>query len=73
MMSYNQRLGENLRAQRQKVGVSLADVQLQTGGVFKGSVLGAYERGDRAMTVHRLSLLCSFYGVHPIAVLPPQP
>jgi transcriptional regulator with XRE-family HTH domain len=72
-MNYNKTLGDKLRAQRQKLGLSLSDVQLQTGGVFKASALGSYERGDRAMSVHRLSLLCSFYGVHPIAVLPSQP
>ncbi len=67
---FNKLLGANLRDVRKSSGWSLADVTAETHGEFKGSVLGAYERGERAMTVERLSRLCEFYGVHPISVIP---
>ncbi len=73
MKTYNQMLGDNLRVQRKKLDFSLSTVQRLSQDEFKASVLGAYERGERAMTVYRLSVLCSIYGVHPIAVLPSQP
>jgi len=67
---FNRQLGANLRDVRKSSGWSLRDVTTETHNDFKTSVLGAYERGERAMTVERLSQLCEFYGVHPISVIP---
>ena len=38
---------------------------------FKASVLGAYERGDRAISVQRLQRLASFYSIPVDSLLPP--
>lgn len=70
MSEYNRLLGANLRDVRKSSGWSLRDVHDETHGEFKGSVLGAYERGERAITVERLDRLCVFYGVHPVSVIP---
>ena len=70
MPEYNKVLGSNLREARKSTGMSLAGVASFTGGEFKGSVLGAYERGERAITVKRLDRLCTIYGVHTASVMP---
>lgn len=57
------RLGEVLRAIRTREGLSLRDVERRSEGVFRASVLGAYERGQRQITVRRLVLLLRLYGV----------
>jgi transcriptional regulator with XRE-family HTH domain len=51
-------------------GMSLHDVQEASGGKWKAAVVGAYERGDRNVTVARLSELAGFYGVPLAEVLP---
>jgi transcriptional regulator with XRE-family HTH domain len=50
--------------------MSLQDVQQASGGKWKAAVVGAYERGDRNVTVARLSELADFYGVPVSEVLP---
>ena len=50
---------------------SLHDVELSSGKEFKASVLGAYERGERAISVPRLQRLASFYAVPVDSLLPP--
>jgi transcriptional regulator with XRE-family HTH domain len=65
-------LGVRLRRIRHQQGMSLADVQARSNGRWKAVVVGAYERGDRAITIGRLQELAEFYGV-PIADLLPQP
>lgn len=65
-MDFNQQLGERLRSFRRLRGWSLHDVAELSAGEFKASVLGAYERGDRALTVARLHRLAEIYDV-PIA------
>lgn len=65
-------LGVRLRRIRHQQGMSLADVQARSDGRWKAVVVGAYERGDRAITIGRLQELAEFYGV-PIADLLPQP
>ena len=66
------RLGARLRGIRHQQGLSLADVQARSGGRWKAVVVGAYERGDRTITVARLQELARFYGV-PLADLLPRP
>jgi transcriptional regulator with XRE-family HTH domain len=56
-------LGERLRQLRIARGLTLHAVQDATGGEFKAASLGAYERGQRALTVQRLDRLASVYGV----------
>lgn len=43
--------------------MSLTEVEALTNQEFKASVLGAYERGERAMSVQRLVRLASVYGI----------
>ncbi len=67
---YARALGERLRNVRQQQGLSLHDVERASEGDLKASVVGAYERGERAVSVSRLRALAEFYGV-PIAELLP--
>lgn len=61
---FNAALGERLRAARRACGLSLLEVESVSGGEFKASVVGAYERGERALSVQRLMGLASLYGVN---------
>ncbi len=70
MTEFNLQLGQNLRAERLRRGLSLQDVAEMTDDEFKSSVLGAYERGERAMTVIRLNRLCQVYGISISVVFP---
>ncbi len=69
---YAKSLGESLRRIRVQKGMSLQDVQQASDGKWKAAVVGAYERGDRNVTVARLSELADFYGV-PVSELLPDP
>ncbi len=70
MLSYNELVGERLRSIRRQRGLSLQDVQRATGGEFKAAVLGAYERGERALSVPRLHRLSEYFGVPVVQLLP---
>ena len=63
-------VGEVLRAVRRRKRLSLHAVEQATGQEFKASVLGAYERGDRAISVPRLQRLARFYNVTVDQLLP---
>ncbi|MGZ4676707.1 MAG: helix-turn-helix domain-containing protein [Acidimicrobiia bacterium] len=63
-------VGERLRAIRRQKGLSLHDVEARSGLEFKASVLGAYERGERAISVPRLLRLSDIYEVPPDQLLP---
>lgn len=65
-------IGARLRRVRHQQDLSLADVQARSKGRWKAVVVGAYERGDRSVTVERLEQLASFYDV-PLADLLPDP
>jgi transcriptional regulator with XRE-family HTH domain len=67
---YGKDLGRRLRAIRQQKGMSLHDVEEASRGQWKAAVVGAYERGDRNVTVTRLAELASFYGVPVTEMLP---
>jgi len=73
MASYNERVGERLRSIRRQRGFSLQDVQSTSDGEFKAAVLGAYERGERSLSVPRLHRLAGYYGVPVIQLLPQEP
>ncbi len=68
--NYGQRVGERLRAIRRQKRMSLQDVEAESGEEFKASVLGAYERGERAISVPRLQRLARFYNVPVDQLLP---
>ena len=63
-------VGERLRAIRRQKGLSLHDVEARSSLEFKASVLGAYERGERAISVPRLLRLAEIYEVPADQLLP---
>src|SRR4051812_50229915 len=69
---YSRALGARLRAICNQQGLSLQGVEDKSHGRWKAVVVGSYERGDRAVTVQRLSELAIFYGV-PVSELLPDP
>lgn len=70
--SYNQAVGRRLRAIRKQKGLSLQDVEAISEQEFKASVLGAYERGERSLSLPRMQRLAGFYGVPIDQLLPPD-
>lgn len=68
--AYQQQLGDRLRAVRTMQGLTLAQVEERSQGDWKAVVVGSYERGDRAVSVARLSELATFYGVPVSHLLP---
>src|SRR5437667_8321126 len=68
--TYAQAVGERLRNVRIQKALSLHDVELTSQEEFKASVLGAYERGERAISVPRLQRLARFYTVPVDQLLP---
>lgn len=67
---YSKRVGERLRAIRRQKRLSLQEVEAASTQEFKASVLGAYERGERAISVPRLQRLARFYNVPVDQLLP---
>src|SRR3954452_17549719 len=67
---YGRRVGERLRAIRRQKRFSLQEVEAMSSQEFKASVLGAYERGERAISVPRLQRLARFYNVPVDQLLP---
>ena len=65
-------VGERLRAIRRQKGLSLHDVEARSDQEFKASVLGAYERGERAISVPRLLRLAELYRVPADQLLPAE-
>lgn len=63
-------VGERLRSIRQQKNLSLNEVEQQSDDEFKASVLGAYERGERSISVPRLERLARFYDVTVDQLLP---
>lgn len=72
-MSYSEMLGERLRNIRLQKGLSLHDVETRSSKEFKASVLGAYERGERSLSVPRLHRIARFYEVPVDQLLPRDP
>ena len=70
-MTYNQEVGKRLRSIRKQRGLSLQDVQRLSEREFKAAVLGAYERGERSLSMPRLQRLAEFFGV-PVSQMLPQ-
>lgn len=68
---YNELVGTRLRSIRKQRGLSLQDVQRLSDGEFKAAVVGAYERGERSLSLPRLRRLALFFQV-PISQFLPQ-
>ena len=69
--TYNELVGARLRTIRKQRGLSLQDVQRLSAGEFKAAVVGAYERGERSLSLPRLHRLAAFFQA-PIAQFLPQ-
>ncbi len=69
---YSAKVGERLRAIRRQKRLSLQEVEATSEQEFKASVLGAYERGERAISVPRLQRLARFYNVPVDQLLPAE-
>ncbi len=71
-LSYARAVGDRLRNLRRQRGLSLLAVEESSDREFKASVLGAYERGERIISVLRLQRLAQLYRV-PVDQLLPKP
>ena len=69
--AYNELVGARHRSIRKQRGLSLQDVQRLSNGEFKAAVVGAYERGERSLSLPRLHRLAAFFQV-PITQFLPQ-
>ena len=69
--TYNESVGARLRSIRKQRGLSLQDVQRHSNGEFKAAVVGAYERGERSLSLPRLHRLAAFFQA-PITQFLPQ-
>jgi len=69
--TYARRVGERLRDIRRQKALSLQEVEAISDQEFKASVLGAYERGERVISVPRLQRLARLYAVPVDQLLPP--
>ena len=67
---YAQAVGLRLRAVRRQKRLSLQAVERASAEEFKASVLGAYERGERTISVPRLQRLAQIYSVPVDQLLP---
>lgn len=70
MDDFDRALGERLRAARRRRGWSLHEVERTSGNEFKSSVLGAYERGERSISVQRLHRLAQIYSMEVAHLIP---
>lgn len=62
-MNYSHMVGKRLRKIRMQNNLSLKEVEKSTKGSVKASILGAYERGERVISIPRLYELAGFYNV----------
>jgi transcriptional regulator with XRE-family HTH domain len=67
---YATSVGRRLRAVRRQKRMSLQAVERSSAEEFKASVLGAYERGERTISVPRLQRLAQIYAVPVDQLLP---
>jgi transcriptional regulator with XRE-family HTH domain len=55
--------GTVLRRARRRQGLTLQGVWARSGGRFKPSAVGGYERGERSISLERFVALANLYGV----------
>jgi len=70
---YTVALGQRMREARKQQHLALQDVEALSAGEFKTSILGAYERGERVISVPRLARLAAIYRVPVERLLPVDP
>lgn len=68
--TYTSVVGARLRAVRRQKRLSLQAVEAASDHEFRASVLGAYERGERSISVPRLQRLAQLYAVPVDQLLP---
>ena len=68
--AFTKMVGERIRAIRKQRRWSLGELEAQSNNEFKASVVGAYERGERAISVPRLEGLARLLGVPVDQLLP---
>ena len=68
--AFTRAVGERIRAIRKQKKWSLGELETQSNNEFKASVVGAYERGERAISVPRLEGLARLLGVPVDQLLP---
>jgi transcriptional regulator with XRE-family HTH domain len=61
--TYPQILGGVLRDMRTKRGFTLRETATRSAGIFKASVLAAYERGERSISLERFHALAGVYEI----------
>lgn len=69
MKAISEAVGEALRRARKGRKLTLHDVKRISGGRFKPSSVGSYERGTRTISVPLLCELATLYGVPPDRIL----
>jgi transcriptional regulator with XRE-family HTH domain len=65
----NREVGSRLRRIRRARGLALSDVEQRSNGELRASVVGAYERGERTLSVSRLLGLAAVYDVDPVEIV----
>lgn len=71
MDEYPRRVGARLRNLRRLRGLTLQQIEVLSNKRLKGSLLAAYERGDRNVSVARLHQIATLYNV-PVSELLPE-
>jgi len=68
--NFSRQIGARIRDIRRQQGLSLQAVQKHSGQEFRASVMGAYERGERVISVLRLQRLAHLFNVPVDQLLP---
>jgi len=69
MDQFRRTSGDVLRRARAERGITLRAVERASRGRFKASCVGAYERGERAVSLERFCELAGLYGRSPANLL----
>ncbi len=72
MDDYPRRVGARLRNLRRLRGLTLLQIEMLSSKALKGSLLAAYERGDRNVSVTRLHQIATLYNVPVSELLPDE-
>ena len=72
MDGYSRKVGARLRSLRKQRGLTLQQVEVLSNKRLKGSLLAAYERGDRNISVTRLHQIATLYSIPVNQLLPEE-